>query len=103
MQRIKTYRDVANRIGGTDGKLIHELIDAYIDLLETEDEFLNSAQVADMIGIHPNNMQHKRKTKFFPEPDDHVGKRKSPVWRKSRIEYYLKHIDEWRIQDKNNI
>ncbi|MFC5528450.1 helix-turn-helix transcriptional regulator [Cohnella yongneupensis] len=82
------YRELADRVGGDDGRLIHKLIDI------AQYKLIGSQDVAAMIGILPNNMDKKRKTKYFPEPVVYAGK--FPFWVESDIREYIENIEKWR-------
>lgn len=89
---IEKYRELADRIGGDDGRRIHALIDSYISANNLK--LLGNQEAAKMLNIDPKNMHHKRKTKFFPDPVVHVGK--FPLWLESDIREYIENIEQWR-------
>jgi hypothetical protein len=97
LDQLQKYRELADRIGGEDGRLIHELIKKYEGRTKGI-KLIGNQEVAIMLGIDPRNMIHKRKTEFFPEPMLHAGK--FPFWLEDDIEEYIDKIDEWREQRK---
>jgi predicted DNA-binding transcriptional regulator AlpA len=95
---LEQYRLLADRIGGDDGLKIKELIKAYE--LAKSIKLLSNQDVAELLGIDPKNMTHKRRTSFFPDPVLYAGK--FPIWLRSDIEEYMQHIDEWRDRQKES-
>lgn len=102
---LNQYRQLADEVGGEVGQKIHELV---YELEESRKiirgiklpTLLGVKEVAELLGVDPKNMHHVRKTRFFPEPDDFVGKR--PVWYLTTIQEYQDKIAEWRERSKDS-
>ncbi|MCC3377157.1 hypothetical protein [Cohnella sp. REN36] len=93
---ITEYRDIADRVGGDDGKKLHELIDAFEQLRDIK--LLGATDVANRLGIDPRNMGHKRKTKYFPNSVARSGK--FEFWLEHDIVEYIENIKIWRERNR---
>lgn len=105
MLSLERHRRIADRLGGEAALSIHELIaeiERLRELMELPDvsALIGAKEVADILNINPKNMHHARKTRFFPEPYAHIGKR--PMWLAETIKEYIKKKEAWRSKPSNN-
>ncbi|RJX41093.1 hypothetical protein D3P09_03545 [Paenibacillus pinisoli] len=105
MLSLERHRVIADRAGGEAASSIHELI-AEIErlrgliVLPDVSALIGAKEVADILNINPKNMHHARKTRFFPEPYTHIGKR--PMWLAEAIQEYIEKKEAWRSKPGNN-
>ncbi|MFF2887870.1 hypothetical protein [Paenibacillus sp. NPDC057967] len=105
MLSLERHRMIADRVGGEAALSILELI-AEIERLQGLTDLpdvtalIGAKEVADILHIHPKNMHHARKTRFFPEPYLHIGKR--PMWLAETIREYKEKKEAWSGRTSNN-